>query len=109
MLSQLFRLGWLPDSAPPFNCLHSDPDTNLETVEKLSKCVRIQQIDPMVIGSCPPSVKLSLMMRESPALCNYRCMNHEVWSHQEEGLGHCLISNKLLSVHKQYKKGAIDY
>ena len=29
---------------------------------------------------------------ESPALCNSGRRNHEVWSHREEGPGHCSIS-----------------
>ena len=58
--------------------------------------VRFLRIDPMVSGSNPTSAKLSLRVRESPALCNSRRRNHEVWSHRDGGPGHCLI--KLLSV-----------
>ena len=56
--------------------------------------VRFLRIDPMVSGLSPTSAKLSLRMGESPALCNSRRMNHEVWSHREEGPGHCSISKK---------------
>ena len=59
----------------------------------------ILRIDPMVSGSSPTSAKLSLSQWfESPALCNSRRRNHEVWSHREEGPGHCSISKELPSV-----------
>ena len=35
---------------------------------------------------------------DSAALCNSRRRNHEVWSHLEEGPGHCSISKTFLSV-----------
>ena len=59
--------------------------------------VRFLRIDPMVRGSSPTSAKLSFRVRRIPALCNSRRRNHEVWSHREEGPGHCSISKKLLS------------
>ena len=34
---------------------------------------------------------------ESPGLCNSRRWNHDVWSHREEGPGHCSISKNILS------------
>ena len=61
--------------------------------------VRFLRIDPLISGLSPTSAKLSLRVRKSPALCNSRRMNHKVWSHREEGPGHCSISKKLLSVH----------
>ena len=61
--------------------------------------VSFLRLDPMVSGSNPTSAKLSLRMTDLPALlCNATRRNHEVWSHREEGPGHCLISEKLLSV-----------
>ena len=38
------------------------------------------------------------LVHRNNALCNSRRRNHEVWSHREEGPGHCSISKKLLSV-----------
>ena len=62
--------------------------------------VRLMRIDPMVSGSSPTSSKLSLEeWGELQAHCNSKRRNHEVWSHREEGPGHCWMSKKLLSVH----------
>ena len=60
--------------------------------------VRFLRIDHMVSGSSPLSAKLSLGVRREPALCNSRRRNDEMWSHREEGPGHCSISRKLLGV-----------
>ena len=46
----------------------------------------------MVSGSNPPSDKLSLRVKKSPAFCNSRRRNHEVRSRREEGPGQCSIS-----------------
>ena len=45
-----------------------------------------------------PQASFDLARGESPALCNSRRRNHEVWSHREAVPGHCSISEKILSV-----------
>ena len=62
-----------------------------------SSMVRFLRIGLMVSGSSPPSAKLSLRMR-SRQLSVIPGVNHEVWSHREEGPGGYSISKKLLSV-----------
>ena len=60
--------------------------------------VRFLRVDPMVSGSIPTFAKLSFRVRRVAISLYSRRMNHEVWSHREEGPGHCSISKKLLSV-----------
>ena len=59
--------------------------------------VRFLRIDPMVSASSLRSAKLSFRVRRVARSLYSRRMNHEVWSHREEGPGHCSISKKLLS------------
>ena len=63
-----------------------------------SSVVRFMRINHMVSGSSPPQLNFRLQYEESLAFCNSRCWNHEMWSHREEGPGHCSISKKLSSV-----------
>ena len=59
--------------------------------------LRFLRIDLMV--RIHPQLNYHLESEEkSPAHCDSRRMNHEVWSRREEGPGHCSISKKLLSV-----------
>lgn len=46
-----------------------------------------------------PKCLKSPVMRIAGALCNSRCMDHEVWSHREEWPGHILISEESPNVY----------
>ena len=74
-----------------------------EVSVQCAKMAQCYDFHPLIVWSVVrinPQLNFHLEWGESPALCNSRRRNHEMWSHREEGPGHCSISKEFLSVRK---------
>ena len=58
----------------------------------MAQLLEVLTTDPRVRGSSPLPDQTFTQSVESRQLSVTRLRNHEVWSHREEGPGHCSIS-----------------